>query len=197
MDTPWKLALILLPASLLAGCATQSPISQVELEKHWVQRNVEISSQESVFVSNEFVGVSADQYRPISLADRVVWVSGVNPKTSKLQRGNTPVDAASVQSDSKKKRFVVERVFGLSNGSLSVEALFELDHFKAASTDRFYVEMLTAGEMTEESVNQVMGVWKDLLKRLQAKGLNPKNVVMGGAKYQQTADAIVLVKVGS
>jgi len=75
-------------------------------------------------------------------------------------------------------------------GQLSIQK------FKANETGRFYVEFLNDGPMTEERVNHMMTAWRELAARLKERGLNTANVIMGGAKYEQPINAIVLVKVG-
>ena len=42
----------------------------------------------------------------------------------------------------------------------------------------------------------MLSVWKSLSSRLKNSGMNMSNVVMGGNKYGQDVDAIVIVKVG-
>ena len=72
-----------------------------------------------------------------------------------------------------------------------------LEKFHVANTDRVYVEFLNTGPMTEKNVEDTMRAWKNLLPKLKDKGLDPTKVILGGAKYEQKINAIVLVKVGA
>ena len=50
--------------------------------------------------------------------------------------------------------------------------------------------------MTEETVDRMLSVWKSLSYRLKIGGMDMSSVVMGGNKFSQDIDAIVIVKVG-
>ena len=86
--------------------------------------------------------------------------------------------------------------FPVVAGELSVEAQLQIEKFKPVSGARYYVEFLNRSAMTEESVDTMLSVWKSLSSRLKLSGMNMSNVVMGGNKYGQDVDAIVIVKVG-
>ena len=86
--------------------------------------------------------------------------------------------------------------FTVVGSSLGAKGQLSIQKFKANETGRFYVEFLNDGPMTEERVNHMMTAWRELAARLKERGLNTANVIMGGAKYEQPINAIVLVKVG-
>jgi hypothetical protein len=130
--------------------------------------------------------------------EMVVWVSGVDLKKSKMQRASERLtgNAAKGEGASDSSDFAEVYKFGVSGSALTAEGVLALERFKAKSTDRFYVEFLNKNEMTEEKVRGMLSAWNNLSKELKKKGLNTSNVVMGGGKYNQSVESIVLVKVG-
>ncbi len=199
-------ALMILTPVVVLGCAAPqdavvaSQAAQAP-QNVWVERTVQVTSPESTIVGAQFVATDAQTLKVIGPQERVIWVSGIDFAHSKLQRSVRGTGAKEHRAGGSHGQVAGTSVevhkFAIANGELAVEALFEIDKFKAKATDRFYVEFLNAGEMSEANVNGSMSAWKKLLERLQAKGLNPKNIVLGGAKYQQGSNAIVMVKVGA
>lgn len=191
------MATVIVGVSVLIGCAQKAVVVEQAPLNKWVQRDVVITAPDLDIEASEYVGVSSESYKLIGPEERVIWIRGVDPKISKLQRGSMPADAIKTQKSNMAFNLVSAKSFGVSNDGLSVEALFEIDKFTAGQQDRFYAEILNTGNMNERSVESGMRNWKDLLDRLKKRGLNLQNVTFGGAKFQQKTDAIVLVKVGS
>ena len=193
---------LILAGVISAGCAPQFiDVPPTQRKSMWIERDaiathgaIGTTQQSEIFLSD----VVNDQR--LSADERVVWLSGVDLKQSKLQRtveriaeGNAETNASRIALQS---AIVESHAFSVVGDSIGAKGQLNIRQFKATETSRFYVEFLNDGEMTEERVNQMMVAWKELSVRLKERGLNTSNVILGGAKYNQSMNAIVLVKVG-
>lgn len=193
---------VILAGVLLAGCApqfidipTRKPIPL------WVERDaIEMHTAIATNEQKEIVLSNVTKDQRLSPDERVVWVSNVDIKTSRLQRSAERIANDNAESNVKQiasqSAIVETNTFSIVGSQLSVKGQLALNAFKGKETSRYYVEFLNDGPMTEERVEQMMGAWKDLAASLKVRGLNTANVVMGGAKYDQSVNAIVLIKVG-
>lgn len=167
----------------------------------WVEREGEI--RHSIIgnsTSREVVKIDVLETKTLSPDERVIWVEGVDLKTTKLQRthqrGQDEWSSLLSTSSKKLKDIVDVYQFSLDGGNLSVEAEIQIEKFKPVPGARYYVEFLNRAPMTEETVDRMLSVWKSLSYRLKIGGMDMSSVVMGGNKFSQDIDAIVIVKVG-
>lgn len=193
---------LILVAVATVGCAPQFiDVPPTQRKAMWIERNaitthaaIGNSEQSEIVLSN----VAKDQR--LNPEDRVVWVSGVDMKKSKLQRTVERIGDQDAESNAirvaQNAAIVESHSFPVVGASLGSKGQLNIPKFKANETARFYVEFLNDGPMTEERVNQMMHAWRELAERLKERGLNTANVIMGGAKYEQPINSIVLVKVG-
>ncbi|MBV7542100.1 hypothetical protein [Acidovorax sp. sic0104] len=199
---PLKLLAVMAIGAICSGCAPRFiDVEQPVPRKTWVERNVEtVSTTVAPSNTSEFVLSTAEQ-TVIGPEERVRWISGVDLSKSKLQRSTERVNGASIASlsgqGSKALASLVEvQQFAVIAGELAVEGQLSLQRFHSAPANRYYVEFLNSGRMTETSEIEMTNAWRTLSARLKEKGLNTANVVLGGSKYEQRANAIVLVRVG-
>lgn len=200
MEIGRSVAATLMMATLCAGCAPQFiDVRDPVVAKQWVQRPaLVISDQTGTVASEEFV-FSKPRNTVIGPDERVRWISGVDPVHSKFQRSSQRLIATTdrtLGNGNKADPLVDIQKFEITGDQLSVEGRLHFDRFSAKSTDRYYVEFLNKGAMNETDVNNMMEAWNALSTKLKYKGLNTSSVVMGGSKYGQDINAIVLVKVG-
>lgn len=186
--------------TLMAGCAPRfTEIIPPQERRTWVERTVQIEhSQIGSIESNEFVN-STHLANIVGPDERVIWIAGVDIVNSRFQRTSERlkgVDVSKVGTNSNGGAVVQTHQFGVVDAALSVEGRIALDGFAANSNSRYYVEFLNRGAMTEKKVNEMVDAWKGLSADLKKRGLNTANVIMGGSKYDQQVNAIVLVKVG-
>lgn len=193
---------IILGSLAVAGCAPQFiEVPPAKRTSVWVERDA-IASHEAIANAPQKAVVLSDATKDqrLSADERVTWVSGVDLKKSRLQRTTERLGEADAESNADRaamRSAIVEaHTFPVLGDSISVSGQLALQKFKANAGARFYVEFLNDGAMSEERVNEMMAAWKDLSAKLKARGLDTSSVVMGGAKYDQRVNAIVLVKVG-
>lgn len=187
-------------AALMTGCAPLfTEVVQPQEKRIWVERTVQIEhAQIGSIESAEFVN-STSLANVVGPDERVIWIAGVDIMNSRFQRTSERlqgVDAAKFGVKSNGASIVQAHQFGVQDASLSVEGQIALDGFTANESARYYVEFLNKGTMTEQKINEMMDAWKGLSANLKKRGLNTANVIMGGSKYDQKVNAIVLVKVG-
>lgn len=193
-------------AVVLGGaCSSCAPIYidvQPDATKQlWVERSVvEEHAAIGNFEKREIILVDSAKNQQLSPEERVVWIAGIDPLKSKLQRGNDRSVSHPVM-DAKDLRegqygFVEVHQFPVSKGVITASGQLRIEKFKTDSKARYYVEFLNKGPMTEAGVEEMLKAWKSLSKTLKLQGLEAANLVMGGSKYDQEIDAIVLVRVG-
>jgi len=193
---------VILAGVLLAGCAPQ--FIDIPARKPiplWVERDaIEMHTAIATNEQKEIVLSNVTKDQRLSPDERVLWVSNVDIRNSRLQRSAERIANDNSESNSKQiaaqANIVETNTFSIVGSQLSVKGQLALNSFKGKETSRYYVEFLNDGPLTEERVEQMMSAWKDLASLLKARGLNASNVVMGGAKYDQSVNAIVLIKVG-
>jgi hypothetical protein len=193
---------LILVATAAVGCAPQFiDVPPTQRKAMWIERDaitthaaIGNSEQSEIVLSN----VANDQR--LNPEERVIWVSGVDMKKSRLQRTMERIGDSDAESNAirvaQNSAIVESHYFTVVGSSLGAKGQLSIQKFKANETGRFYVEFLNDGPMTEERVNHMMTAWRELAARLKERGLNTANVIMGGAKYEQPINAIVLVKVG-
>lgn len=193
---------IILGSIAVSGCAPQFiEVPPPQKKAMWVERDaitshaaIANSQQPEVVLTNEI------KDRRLNSEERVTWVSGVDLKNSRLQRTSERLGEAA--SDSSAERVAMQasiveaHSFAVVGSVLGTRGQLALQKFKATDTARYYVEFLNVGPMTEESVEQMAAAWKQLAPQLKSRGLNTSALILGGAKYEQAVNAIVLVKVG-
>ena len=191
-----------LASSLCAGCVPRFIDVPPEPTKTvWVERQGELRhSVAGDSSAREVVRIDTKDVKSLSASERVVWIEGIDIQNSKFQRTHQRGSDiwSSVMPSAKfgGTNLVDVFKFPVVSGELSVEAQLQIEKFKPVSGARYYVEFLNRAAMTEESVDTMLSVWKSLSSRLKLSGMNMSNVVMGGNKYGQDVDAIVIVKVG-
>ena len=167
----------------------------------WIETDA-IATQGAIGQSEQSEIVLTDVIKDnrLSPEERVVWVAGVDLKSSQLQRTVERIDESKTESNyariARQSNLVETHTFAVVGDALSASGQISVQRFKSKETDRYYVELLTGGERTEEKVADTTAAWKKLAFRLKERGLNTSNVVLGGTKYKQPLNAIVLVKVG-
>lgn len=185
---------------LMAGCAPQfTEIVKPQERRTWVERTVQIENEQIGSITTNQVVNSVHLPNLVGPDERVRWVSGVDIMNSRFQRTSERlkgVDAMKFGTKTNGTSIVQAHQFGIQDAALSVEGQIALDGFAANSNARYYVEFLNKGEMTEQKINDMMNAWKGLSANLKKRGLNTASVIMGGSKYDQQVNAIVLVKVG-
>lgn len=187
---------------LVVGCAPQFiDVPAKEKKALWVERDA-ILTHEAIAQTeqSEIVLSNVSKETRVGPQERVVWVSGVDLKNSKLQRTHERIDAKSSDNslnvNAAEAELIKFHAFQVFGNSLSAKGQMSLQRFKTDDKSRYYIEFLNDGPMTEERVGQMLDAWKELASRLKDRGLNTSNVILGGAKYEQSTNAIVLVKVG-
>ncbi|MGG4054021.1 MULTISPECIES: hypothetical protein [Delftia] len=167
----------------------------------WVEREAEV--QHSVIgnsASREIVRIESASNQFLSPDERVVWVSGIDPQKSRFQRihqrGSDLASLLLPDAGQRGDALVEIFKFPIVGGELSVEAQLAIERFQSNSKARYYVEFLNKSPMSEESVDSMLSIWKALSIRLKSRGLGMANVMLGGNKYDQGIDAIVMVRVG-
>lgn len=186
------LSTAVLAAFVASGCTQFISTKEQEQAVHsMVQRSI---YDRGVEFEAYVYGKEHDQ--KVQAEDRVVWLQGVDVSNSKLQRGSERKIPETDTQENPDENLVRSYVLELAGDDLSVQGKMALNNFKAQNKDRFYVEFLSRSEMQEESVRQPIEAWQKIMPLLQLNGLNPAHVVMGGAKYKQKSNAIVLVKIG-
>ena len=184
------------------GCApTFVDVVQPAPRQTWVERDVEAVSSVIGDINTSEIVLSTSEKTVIGPDERVRWIAGVDLAKSKLQRSSerlTGATLASITGSSSKtiSSLVEVNQFGVIGKELSVEGQLSLQQFKSNGANRYYVEFLNSGRMTETSEQEMNDAWRALSAKLKDKGLNMSNVVLGGSKYEQRSNAIVLVKVG-
>lgn len=189
-------------AACCAGCAPRFiDVVQPEEKRAWVQRPVQTIGA-TVAPTQGFEIVHSKVHAEVVGPDeRVRWISGVDLQSSKLQRASERGVASAggwlPAADGGNSNALVQAYqFTVVGAAVSVEGQLALQKFSALPANRFYVEFLNSGRMTEASESDMASAWRSLSQKLKDKGLNTSNVVLGGSKYQQAANAIVLVRVG-
>lgn len=187
--------------SLCAGCAPRFiDVPPEPIKTVWVERQGDV--RHSVIgdsPAREIVRLESSELKSLSPDELVVWVDGIDIKKSKFQRTHQRGGedwAFKSKSGADVAGAVDVYKFPIKSGELSVEAQLQIEKFKFVPGARYYVEFLNRSSMTEEGVDQMLSAWKSLSARLKASGMNMANVVMGGNKFGQDFDAIVIVKVG-
>lgn len=197
-----RIAAYITLAACCVGCAPRFIDVVPPAEKQaWVQRPLTtVGAVVGPTKSLEIVH-SKVEAEVVGPEERVRWISGVNLQSSRLQRasergvasGGSWLASSEVATAS---ALVHTHQFAVIRDSVSVEGQLALQKFTALPAHRFYVEFLNSGRMTEASESDMATAWRSLSQKLKEKGLNTSNVVLGGSKYQQAANAIVLVRVG-
>ena len=189
-------------AVIASGCAPQFiDVPTPPKSAQWVERDAIVthgaigtSEQTEIVLSN------LDHDKRLSAEERVIWLSGVDLKKSRLQRAHERLDASgsenSIRSIATQSNLIETHAFHVLGNGITAKGQMSIKGFKATEMSRYYVEFLNDGPMTEDRVNQMMVAWKELMGRLKERGLNTGNVILGGAKYDQPVNAIILVKVG-
>lgn len=184
------------------GCAPKFvDVVQPSPRQTWVERDVESVSSVIGNSNTTEIVLSEAQKNVIGPDERVRWVSGVDLSKSKLQRSSERLTGATLAGISGPSSTTVSSMvevnqFAVIGKELSVEGQLSLQQFKSNGSNRYYVEFLNSGRMTETSEQEMNDAWRALSAKLKEKGLNTSNVVLGGSKYEQRTNAIVLVKVG-
>ncbi|MGP3505460.1 hypothetical protein [Paracidovorax citrulli] len=150
--------------------------------------------------AREIVEIDTAENRFLSSDERVIWLAGVDPQNSRFQRIHQRASDqwTALQSPEARREDAIVEVFKfpVSEGELSVEAQLKVEKFRSDAKARYYVEFLNRSAMSEETVNSMLSAWKALSSRLKERGMNMSNVVLGGNKYDQGVDAVVMVRVG-
>jgi hypothetical protein len=197
-----KFIAILAIGVMNSGCAprfidVEQPIPHVT----WVERQVEtVGTAVGPSQSREFV-LSTKESNVLGPDERVRWVAGVDLTKSKLQRSSERLAGGSIDGlvgqGSKNSLGLVEvHQFNIVGDGLSIEGQLSLQRFNANGANRYYVEFLNSGRMSESSEMEMTSAWRSLSAKLKEKGLNTANVVLGGSKYEQRTNAIVMVRIG-
>ncbi len=198
----WVTPLAVVACSLCTACVPRFIDVPPEPTKTvWVEREAEV--QHSVIgnsASREVVRIEAAKHQFLSSDERVVWLTGVDPQKSRFQRvhqrGNDQWASLLKESGQRGDAIVEIFKFPVTGGELSVEAQLAIEKFQSNSKARYYVEFLNKSPMSEESVDSMLNIWKSLSGRLKSRGMSMSNVMLGGNKYDQGIDAIVMVRVG-
>lgn len=187
---------------IASGCAPQFiDVPAPPKSAQWVERDATLThgaigagEQLEIVLSN------VERDKRLSAEERVIWISGVDLTKSRLQRTHERLDASGSENNTlsiaKQSNLIETHTFHVQGNAITAKGQMSINRFKATEMGRYYVEFLNDGPMTEERVSQMMAAWKELVGRLKDRGLNTTNVILGGAKYDQPANAIVLVKVG-
>lgn len=186
-----NIGLVIVVSTNLGGC-TQF-ISTYKPKPHSiVQRSVNEGGAET-----QVYAYAQEQDKKLIQEDRVIWIEGVDLNKSKIQRSNERKINESMDIDAKNQLIGISSYqFEFFGNELTIEGTLALGKFNAKQEDRFYVEFVNKGPMEEESVRNPMDVWRKILPALKLKGVNQSNIVMGGAKYNQNKNEILLVKIG-
>lgn len=197
-----KIIVLMAAGVMNSGCAPRFiDVLQPAPRATWVERKVEnISTVVGPSQAREIV-LSPTEAAMIGPDERVIWVAGVDLTKSKLQRsserlGDGSLDGLLAQTNKTISPVVDVFQFGVIGDSLSVEGQLSLQKFNSNPKNRYYVEFLNSGRMTETSEMDMTNAWRSLSLKLKEKGLNASNVVLGGSKYEQRTNSIVLVRVG-
>jgi len=193
--------LIALATLCCSACAPQFiDVTPPPTKTVWVERDAkEIHEAIGETDKKEIVRSDVAKYNAIDPDDLVVWVAGVDVAHSKFQRQTERlVGTGNMELSSSKEGGGLTKtyVFNVVGEALAADGRLALQEFKAEPLDRFYVEFLNKDAMTEKNVKEKMAAWGYLLKELKSRGLNASNIVLGGGRYKQDVDAIVLVKIG-
>lgn len=192
-------ALIAFTGALVA--VTLSACSSVPVEPDappltWVERDVVVHNSQAGSVGFREVVLSENLPVTVGPKDSVRWISGVDVANSKFQRME-PLGGRLVSGASGIQGGVVKHdLFPVWSGELSVDGLLAIEKFKAKPNERIYVEFLHSSEMNELAITEMTKAWRNLSARLKLKGNDLSNVVVGGNKFNQSVNAIVLVRVG-
>lgn len=182
------------------GCAPQFvEHAPHPVEMGWAERPVTIEndfltpSRRDELVYGDMTGRSA-----VTGVERTRWVKGIDPSSTQIQR---PIERSIVQETlgvpgSAGGFLVKSLVFGVNGSVLSAAGELVLASFSDDGKGRYYVEFLHAGPMDEIAISEMTSVWNSLSRELIMRGLDRNEVVMGGSRYNQGMNAIVLVKVG-
>lgn len=185
-----------------SGCAprfidVEQPVPHVT----WVERQIEtVGASVGPSQGREFV-LTTKENNVLGPDERVRWVAGVDLSKSKLQRSSErlaggSIDGFSGQGAKASSGIVEVHQFNIVGDGLSIDGQLSLQRFNANQANRYYVEFLNAGRMSESSELEMASAWRSLSAKLKEKGLNTANVVLGGSKYEQRTNAIVMVRVG-
>lgn len=193
------LPLILLSGgALLSGCSpkfVEPPAPETRIG--WYE---EVVTQHSDYIepSTRPEVVWGEVSRPILSSDeRVRWMKGVDQ--GRVQRVNERLgdQLLTAGDDSPAGDLVRVTTFSVLDGELTAAGELARDGFRDDGNGRYFVEFLHAGPMDEIGLIQMTNAWNALAASLKEKGLNPQGVVMGGSKYNQKVNAIVMMRVGS
>lgn len=193
-------AAIGLSVLFVTGCSYPkfTEVTEPAKRQAWVERAATLTSDQTGSIETTEIVFTDEATKVIGPEERVIWVSGVDVLNSRLQRSHQRIDGQSalLTNAINKSALIKAYSFGIHGDELSVEGKLALKSFKATPMDRFYVEFLNSGPMSDSKVTETMDAWKKVLPQLRQKGLDGSNVILGGAKYEQAINAIVLVKVG-
>ncbi|CAN7575987.1 hypothetical protein [Acidovorax delafieldii] len=197
-----KFIAILAIGVMNSGCAprfidVEQPVPHVT----WVERQVEtVGNAVGPSQGREFV-LSTKESNVLGPDERVRWVAGVDLSKSKLQRSSErlaggPIDGLFGQASKNTSSLVEVHQFNVVGDALSIEGQLSLQRFNGGNANRYYVEFLNSGRMSESSETEMTSAWRSLSAKLKERGLNTANVVLGGSKYEQRTNAIVMVRIG-
>ena len=197
-----KMLVVAFASALCAACAPKFiDVPAPTYKTIWVERDATVIHEAiATMEQREVVQTNATKDLALSASERVIWVAGVDVVNGKLQRTHERLGGAADEQTSPEhfasSALVSSYQFELHGDSLSASGQMALEKVKAAKTDRFYVEFLTKDQMSAENVEKTVDAWKSLSGMLKTRGLNTANVILGGGKYSQRTNAIVLVRVG-
>lgn len=192
-----KIPLILGFCLIASGCAFEDVKPTLHRSGKIIEKKITTESQFAQIDGRELAYSDCCDRNVVDGRDRVKWLSGLDMKETQLQRPVERLSQVSIDNVLGSTDDIVKSiVFKLSGGELSIEGLVELTNFKGDETARYFVEFLHSGPMTGAEMIESTHAWNKLVKELKTKGLNGNNVILGGSKYNQGVDAIVLVGVG-
>lgn len=183
---------------VLSGCAPRFVEEPRNVRRSWVERDVVVEDILGSAAQREVVHALDTGEPRISPMDRVRWVRGIDVNSSRIQRASERnLSAEADLTTNNDSRLVQYTQFGVEGDQLSVSGKMALQNFQPVPTQRYVVEFLHKNEVDALSINLMTSVWNNIAKELIKKGVKRENIIMGGSKYRQEVDAIILIAAGS
>lgn len=184
---------------MLTGCAPKFVQEPEEPKRFsWRERDVVVHSNVLAPVNaREIVLTDESTATYLSALERVRWLDGINLNSTRIQRSTERKQAGHVSSFESISPLVQYTLFEVNQGQLTIHGQLSLKNFQPKTDRRYIVDFLHADDMDLLNVNLMASAWNDLAKKLLEKGVKRENLIMGGSRYRQKNNAIMLLEIGS
>lgn len=181
--------------SSIAGCASVVPDPVDAPIRTWVERTA-VFRADGLAPTTKGALVIGETSRPTpDPSERVAWTRGAHHNDAARVQRSAERYVAKDPAKEMAKLQAKAYFFEIRGRELTLAGRLAINDFKDEGATRFFVELFSDQEISEQSLGDLNQAYVDILVPLKEKGLDMSKVVFGGIRYKQPHNGIVLIYV--